>query len=143
MRNGGNIKVEIYTSNNIDNTKLKYAVIFAKYKDKWIYVKYKERNTWEVPGGRREENEDIFDTAKRELYEEAGAVKYLIKPLFYYSVENDEIKNYGKVYYALIEELGKLPEMEIEKIELFEKMPINLTYPNIIPLLEKEVINLI
>lgn len=29
----------------------KYVVIIAKYRDKWILCKHKERNTWETAGG--------------------------------------------------------------------------------------------
>lgn len=137
------MKIEIFGSEEFDDTKLKYAIIFSKYKDKWIYVKHKERTGWVVPSGHREENERIFDTAKRELYEETGAKKFSIEPLFYYSVESNEIKNYGKVFYARVEELGELPESEIERIELFEKQPSDLTYPDTHKVLEKEVIKLI
>ena len=66
------MKIEIYGNEEFDNSKLKYAIIFSKYKSKWIYVKHKERSGWVVPSGHREENENIFDTAKRELYEETG-----------------------------------------------------------------------
>lgn len=33
---------------------LKFAVIIARYKDKWIFCKHKQRNTYEIPGGHRE-----------------------------------------------------------------------------------------
>ena len=108
------MKIEIFGNEEFDNSKLKYAIIFSKYKSKWIYVKHKERSGWVVPSGHREENENIFDTAKRELYEETGAMSFSIEPLFYYSIESNEEKNYGKVFYARVEELGILPNFEIE-----------------------------
>ena len=57
----------------VDDALLKFAVIIAKSQGKWVFCKHKERNTYEVPGGRREPNESILETAKRELSEETGA----------------------------------------------------------------------
>ena len=86
------------------------------------------------------EDEEIDDTAKRELREETGATKFNIDAVCDYSVEKvgSEI-SYGRVYYAEIEELGKLPDLEIGEVELFNSMPENLTYPAIQPLLLKMV----
>jgi 8-oxo-dGTP diphosphatase len=36
----------------------------TKFNGQWLYVRHKERQTWEIPGGHREENENINDTAK-------------------------------------------------------------------------------
>ena len=44
---------------------LKYAVICARYNGKWVFCKHKERDTYEIPGGHREDGEDIEATAKR------------------------------------------------------------------------------
>lgn len=43
---------------------LKFAVIIARYKDKWIFCKHKQRNTYEIPGGHREAGEEIIETAE-------------------------------------------------------------------------------
>ena len=137
------MKIEIFGNEEFDNSKLKYAIIFSKYKSKWIYVKHKERSGWVVPSGHREENENIFDTAKRELYEETGAMSFSIEPLFYFLIESNEEKNYGKVFYARVEELGILPNFEIERIDFFENQPSDLTYSEIHQVLEQEVIKLI
>ena len=89
------IKVQFYEDNTIDDNKLEFAVILAKYQNKWIYCKHKERDTWEIPGGHREKNEEILNTAKRELKEETGAQDFTIIPIAIYSVTVNNKTNYG------------------------------------------------
>lgn len=121
------------------NDTLKYAVICSRYKNQWVLVQHKERDTWEVPGGRREPGEEIHITAERELYEETGATDFLLHPVSIYGVKGDEGTSYGQLFYAVINELGELPDMEISKIELFDKLPSNLTYRQIQPVLVKHI----
>lgn len=54
----------------VEDRLLKFAVIISKYQDKWVFCKHKLRYTFEIPGGHREEDENILETAKRELHEE-------------------------------------------------------------------------
>ena len=139
------MQVELLDIGQINDEELKFAVIVSKLNGKFIYVRHKERKTWEVPGGHRELNEDIDDTAARELKEETGAVKFDIKPicdyLCNYSLQGkNDNKSYGRLYYAEIQELGELPNLEIGEVALFEQMPENLTYPQIQPILLGEVV---
>lgn len=69
------IKVKFY--NQINDKLLKFAVIVAKANGKWVFCKHKERNTYEIPGGHRENHESILETAKLELQEETGAVNLI------------------------------------------------------------------
>ena len=59
------MEVKFYDS--INDELLKYAVIISKSNNKWVFCKHKERSTYEVPGGHREEKETIYETAVREL----------------------------------------------------------------------------
>ena len=58
------MEVKFYDS--VDDGLLRFAVILSRSNGKWVFCKHKERNTYEVPGGHREENETILETAKRE-----------------------------------------------------------------------------
>lgn len=84
---------------------LKFAVIVAKSNGKWVFCKHKERTTFECPGGQRDEGEIIIEAAKRELYEETGAVEYTITPICAYSVYgldggiNNSEETFGMLYY--------------------------------------------
>ena len=131
------LQVHFYESVNDDL--LKFAVIVSKYNGKWVFCKHKERSTYECPGGHREENETIFDAAKRELWEETGAVNYHLEPICVYSVERDGQETFGMLYFADIIEFGELPPLEIEKVEFFDELPQNWTYPLIQPFLVKQV----
>ncbi|WP_333638137.1 NUDIX hydrolase [Tissierella praeacuta] len=133
------LKVNFHDLNTVEDTKLKFAVIMARYNEKWIFVRHKDRLTWEIPGGHREENEDINFTASRELVEETGAKNFRIMPVCIYSVTRDEIESFGNLFYSEVESLDQLPNFEIDEIKLFDTIPQNLTYPLIQPYLFKKI----
>lgn len=135
------MKVTFYNQTEISDECLKFAVVAARYEDKWIFCRHKERNTWEIPGGHRESGEDILDSAKRELQEETGAAEFDLSPICVYGVTNGGETTYGLLCFAEVKTLGKLSsESEIAEIRLFDTPPENLTYPMIQPFLFEKVI---
>lgn len=137
------MSIEVKFYDTVNDELLKFAVIASVSNGKWVFCKHKERDTYECPGGHREIGESIDDTAKRELYEETGAIDYTIKPICVYSViSKDSIKTtetFGMLYYADILNFENELHSEIEKIELFDELPTKWTYPLIQPLLLEEV----
>ena len=133
-------KVNFYDS--IDDSMLEFAVIIAKHNGKWVFCKHRERCTWEVPGGHREQGEDILETAKRELYEETGAINFEINPICIYSVTAPDNFNgketFGKLFFVEIHTFEKDLHSEIEKIAIMNELPLNWTYPEIQPRLLEE-----
>ena len=133
---------EVEFLDTADDSLLKFAVIISRYQGKWLFCKHRERDTYECPGGHREPGEAIEDTARRELYEETGAVSFTLTPVSAYSVHEafDGLEapaiSCGMLYYGCITELGPIPEgYEIERTELFRDPPGNWTYPDIQPVL--------
>lgn len=129
------MQVQFYESNTVEDSLLKFAVIFAKYQGMDIYVRHKARRTWEIPGGRRELNEAIDETARRELYEETGARSFSMIPLSIYSVTHDgSEESFGALYYSEVTEIGELmSDSEIGEICFLNELPEELTYPAIQP----------
>lgn len=144
QRDDSAIEVKFYES--VEDDLLKFAVIIARVDRKWVFCKHKERDTYEIPGGHREENETILETAKRELREETGAVEFTIDPVCVYSVtgktgvseSGDE--TFGMLYIADIERIEDELHSKMERIVLFEEdeMPRDWSYPEIQPLLFEE-----
>lgn len=105
--------LEVKFYDTVDDSLLKFAGIISQSNGKWVFCKHKERDTYEVPGGHREPGENILETAKRELQEETGAVKFEIKPICVYSVigktrvNNTGEESFGLLCFAEITEFAK------------------------------------
>lgn len=139
----GMAEVKFYEQ--VNDELLKFAVIISRTEGKWVFCKHKERETYEVPGGHRELNESIFETAKRELMEETGAVDFSIKPVCIYSVkgktrvnETVDDESFGMLFIADIFSFEEELHSEIEKILITDNLVDNWTYPQIQPKLLEE-----
>lgn len=124
----------------IEDEKLGFAVIIARSDNKWVICKHRERNVFEMPGGHRESGEDILTTARRELYEETGALDYTIFPICIYAIKHRETgeEKYGMLFYADITSFEPELHSEIEKIYLMNDLPDRWRFPTVYPALVAE-----
>lgn len=120
--------VSFYPLSDFPDNQLELAVIAARLPDgRWIYCRHRDRTTWEIPGGHREPGEHIFDTARRELWEETGAMKFTLTPICVYTFTRA-----GLLCLADVTEIDPIPSgSEIAEITLADRMPDALTYPDI------------
>lgn len=134
--------MEVKFYDTVSDGLLKFAVIIAKHNGKLVFCKHRQRDTIEIPGGHREDSENISDTARRELYEETGALDFKIEPICVYSVtdENnfDGEETFGMLFFAEIFSFEKELHSEIESICLLDGLPDKWTYPLIQPRLIEE-----
>lgn len=118
------LEVKIFDLGYCKNEELTRVVCVSKYRDKYVFSYNKKRNGWEIPGGHIEEGETWEEAAKREMYEETGAIKINVEPICVY-----KISTFGLLCYCEILELEELPkEFEMEKIMFSDSLPDNLTF---------------
>ena len=113
----------------------KYTVVFARYQNKWLYCRAKERSAYETAGGHIEQGETALEGAKRELYEETGAAGFDISPAFDYSVRYPNVYANGQVFFAWVHALGDIPDYEMAEVKLFDAIPDKMRFPHILPIL--------
>jgi 8-oxo-dGTP diphosphatase len=108
---------------------LTYVVVGARENGKWIFVRHRDRNTWELPAGHIDKNESADEAACRELYEETGTVKADMSVLKDYSVTIKGETKFGRIYLAYVRERGPKPDSEITEIKISKDTPLPATYP--------------
>lgn len=122
---------------------LRFVVVCSFYNGQMMLSYHKGHQSWETQGGHIEQNESPEETARRELYEESGVRDAEIIPVCDYFAYDSEGSSNGRVYAALIHEIGKLPASEMSEIQMFSQFPENLTYPLVTPALFQEAIKIL
>lgn len=112
----------------------KFVVVISSYAGGLLLSRHRDRQTWETQGGHIEPGEAPLEAARRELFEESGALAFDLVPLFDYAAgQEGEPLAAGVVFAARIGELGPLPPSEMAEVRLFDRLPEEMTYPDITP----------
>ncbi len=135
------VTTRLIESGLLEDQKLTYVVMGAKYQDKWIFVRHQDRNSWEMPAGHIEPDESADQAAVRELYEEAGVIKSSMEVICDYEVTVGTKVEYGRLYSVNVHELEPQNEFEIEEVLLSPEIPHSLTYPEVQSTLFQRVVS--
>ena len=117
---------------------LRFVVVCSFYQGRYVLSYHSGHQSWETQGGHIEQNETPEQAARRELYEESGVKDAALIPVCDYFACDSEGSSNGRVYAAVIQEMGEMPPSEMSKIEAFDALPDNLTYPFVTPVLFEE-----
>lgn len=138
-----NMSVKFLPIKSVSDEQIVFVIILAQEPNgKWLFVRHRDRTTWEMPAGHREGGETALEGAKRELYEETGAMKFSIRALLQYEGLYKEQKVFGEIFYASVYKMGNLPDFEIAEVIELETIPSidQLTYPDLQPSFFKEAL---
>jgi len=117
------------------------AVIVVDSDNRILLQLRSDNHCWGYPGGSCEFNEDVEDTAKRELFEETGLIAKELelfgvfsgKDMHYIYPNGDEVSNI-EICYVCKQYYGQLKcqKEEIEALKFFsvEELPENISKPN-------------
>lgn len=133
------MKLIFDAKNSHQEKDINFVIIVANYKnsDKWIFVRKRGSQSWELPAGHKEAGESVLQVAKRELFEETGAKEYNIEVLTDYTLVTKEKSGVGRVFLAIVNDLGPLPDFEIEEVIIRKDLPKPHTYKN----LQKQILD--
>lgn len=140
------MSIKFLSTQTVSDEQIVFVILMAQRPNgKWLFVRHRERTTWEMPAGHREEGETALEGAKRELFEETGAVEFNIHSLLQYEGIYKERKVFGEIFYASVDKLGDLPPFEIAEVVELETIPEEeeLTYPDLQPYFFKEALEYI
>ena len=141
MNHGQALRCRIHPFGSLES--YKFVVVCARYQDKWLLSRHRERSTWETQGGHIEPGESPLNAARRELFEESGVTKADLHPVCDYCGYTDTASANGAVFLAVVHTLGTLPDSEMAETGLFDTLPENLTYPQVSPKLYEQALTVL
>lgn len=115
--------IRIFYTDNVIND-YDSVLVVLRCENKFVLARNKKRGGMELPGGHKEYNETIEETARRETIEEVGALIKDLKIKGYYILPTG---HKTIITTAEVQEfVGITGEFETENVQLFEKIPQNL-----------------
>ncbi|QLG41927.1 NUDIX domain-containing protein [Paenibacillus sp. E222] len=106
---------------------IQFVIMVTQFQEKYVIIHNLKRQGWEFPGGNREAGESVLTAAGRELYEETGAMKFMLEPFGIYEMNG----KFGLVYYANIMEFRAVSmesNSEIDAIKMVDTLPEGMSF---------------
>ncbi|MGQ9620729.1 MAG: NUDIX hydrolase [Bacteroidales bacterium] len=134
------VRIAFFDPDYYPDTGITYALVAARFRGEWIFVRHRGKTAWEMPAGHIEEGETPEEAAGRELAEETGATEFRLQSVATYSVEKDGVTRYGRLFFAEIKKMKHIGDYdEIEEIICSRNLPSDIAYPDIQPVLFSRV----
>jgi len=115
--------INLLQPNEIDESKLTSAFIICIHHNKLLLGYNNWRKQWEIPAGKREINESIEQTAKREFLEETHHSVSNIKLIKIAEIKNQKLElRYRAIFLAEVNNFLKFKKIngdEMDQIQLF------------------------
>lgn len=131
--------IEYFPLNSISE-KYTYVVIVSLYNSELVWVRKKGFSTWEIPAGHVEVGELPEEAARRELWEETGALDYELDAICDFSILSENGSSFNQLFLSTIRKFGELPNFEIEEVKMGNHIPEALTHTTIQPTLIKKAL---
>lgn len=100
--NGNTVRMD-FKQNSFSNSP-KHVLVICQYGQQWLLTKNKKRGM-EFPGGKVELGESLEAAAKREVYEETGAIIQKLKLIGEYEVKEQNDSFVKAIFFAEIQEI--------------------------------------
>lgn len=82
----------------------KHVLVICRYRDNWLLTDHKRRG-WEFPGGKKEPEETLEQSARREVFEETGGIIEKLYPIGEYEVSDHTSTFVKTIFYGSIKEI--------------------------------------
>lgn len=101
-------------------TESTHVLVICRYYDKWLLTHHKQRG-WEFPGGKKEIEETLEQSARREVFEETGGIIEKLYPIGEYEVSDHSATFVKTIFYGIVNELHRKKSYLETNGPVFEK----------------------
>lgn len=125
------MKVLLYNLDQIDDCHIESIVVMTAYKKDWVFIRRELSRAWEIPSVKCRSDFSDEENVEMMLRREVGAKAFELKTICIFDLVEDDKHTYGKLMYANVTQFSGLISPNISMRVLAEKLPDELTYPEL------------